>query len=291
MKSLLKTFSPFVASLIATVPLCGQDTYTPPTDQNDRMEQQDNDRPDQERDNLDSDSTDEMDQQQDADSQDQQGSMNESGQQTPNRQQQNETPQSDQSRSNMQRPGQDGQRVQEMATVGGQFMPTANGAYVNSVYTGGPLDKQGVQTGDVIVSLNGQQVRSGQEIDSILRELKSGDSVSVSIMRGGQSEEKQIELISREELMRVSNPQQNPDIAERQMQRPNTMRNNYGVDVLQRVDQRLADMEREIQNLRRELKQMRDTEQQRREGQPNMQQDSSDRDREMRQNSDAGDGG
>jgi len=55
---------------------------------------------------------------------------------------------------------------------------------VESVADDSPADKAGVHVGDIIVSLDGKDVKNANDIRSALREKKDGDSVRIEVQRG-----------------------------------------------------------------------------------------------------------
>lgn len=55
---------------------------------------------------------------------------------------------------------------------------------VESVANDSPADKAGVRVGDVIVSIDGKDVKSATDVRSALREKKEGDSVRIEVQRG-----------------------------------------------------------------------------------------------------------
>ncbi|WP_241480231.1 S1C family serine protease [Nocardiopsis halotolerans] len=58
----------------------------------------------------------------------------------------------------------------------------------NAVESGGPADEAGLRPGDVIVSLGGRPVNSGQELLAMLRSRTPGDEIEVGYERDGQRE-------------------------------------------------------------------------------------------------------
>ncbi len=58
----------------------------------------------------------------------------------------------------------------------------------NAVESGGPADQAGLEPGDVILSLDGRPVNSGQELLAMLRSRSPGDEVEVEYDRDGQRE-------------------------------------------------------------------------------------------------------
>lgn len=62
--------------------------------------------------------------------------------------------------------------------------PKDSGLLVGSVEDGSPADKSGIQTGDIIISLDGKEIESSSELRRALREKKDGDTVRVEVLRG-----------------------------------------------------------------------------------------------------------
>lgn len=55
---------------------------------------------------------------------------------------------------------------------------------VESVANDSPADKAGVRVGDVIVSIDGKDVKNATDVRAALREKKEGDSVRIEVQRG-----------------------------------------------------------------------------------------------------------
>lgn len=62
--------------------------------------------------------------------------------------------------------------------------PKDSGLLVGSVEDGSPADKSGIQTGDIIVSLDGKDIESASGLRRALREKKDGDTVRIEVLRG-----------------------------------------------------------------------------------------------------------
>lgn len=72
-------------------------------------------------------------------------------------------------------------RAETAATVGpGSTSAPANGAVVILVAPGSPADIAGVQPGDVLLSLDGNNVTSGAELDRILSGYEPGDRAQLT---------------------------------------------------------------------------------------------------------------
>ena len=65
-------------------------------------------------------------------------------------------------------------------------LPKPTGALVNSVEKGGPADKGGVEADDVIVKVDGRDVRSSNELPRIVTMIRPGTKITLSVWRKGQ---------------------------------------------------------------------------------------------------------
>lgn len=65
-------------------------------------------------------------------------------------------------------------------------LPVDHGLYVMSVTAGGAADKAGIQRGDIILALDGQEVRTSSELNAIRDKHKAGDTVDMEIDRNGK---------------------------------------------------------------------------------------------------------
>jgi S1-C subfamily serine protease len=63
---------------------------------------------------------------------------------------------------------------------------STQGALVSQVVEGSPADKAGIRTGDVILSVNGQNVKSNSELRNAVGLLRVGDKVDISLLRDGK---------------------------------------------------------------------------------------------------------
>lgn len=63
----------------------------------------------------------------------------------------------------------------------------ARGALVASVVAGGPASKAGVKVGDVILTVNGNHVRSGHDLAVKVTAIKPGSTATLGILRSGKA--------------------------------------------------------------------------------------------------------
>ena len=55
---------------------------------------------------------------------------------------------------------------------------------IESVNTGGAAEKAGLKAGDVIVKVNGQEMKNAKQVSSIARDTKPGDKVKIELLGG-----------------------------------------------------------------------------------------------------------
>ena len=68
-------------------------------------------------------------------------------------------------------------------------LPKAAGALVNSVEKGGPAEKAGVETGDIILRFDGKSVSSSSELPRIVGSTRPGSKSSMEVWRKGTTRE------------------------------------------------------------------------------------------------------
>jgi putative serine protease PepD len=68
------------------------------------------------------------------------------------------------------------------------------GVGVVDVVPGGPAAAAGIQPGDVIMSVDGQEAPSTDALGAVLAELEPGDTVPVVVLRGGNEQEVEVAL-------------------------------------------------------------------------------------------------
>ena len=64
-------------------------------------------------------------------------------------------------------------------------MKDIKGVYVAEVTDGGAAQKAGIQTGDVVVSINGNAVNTTTQLTEIVHQYRPGDEVTVKVVRDG----------------------------------------------------------------------------------------------------------
>ncbi len=72
-----------------------------------------------------------------------------------------------------------------------------DGLQVRAMHPASPAQAAGMQVGDVIFSLNGQAVRTREEMRAVLRALKPGDVLQVELLQGGAVRTLAVKLVER----------------------------------------------------------------------------------------------
>ena len=72
------------------------------------------------------------------------------------------------------------------AQTASQLGVNAYGVYVVEVVKGGPADKAGLQAGDRIVSVDGTEIASKDDLGTLMQKHAAGDTLSITIAREGQ---------------------------------------------------------------------------------------------------------
>ena len=73
-------------------------------------------------------------------------------------------------------------------------IPVEQGVLVGNVDAGGPAAAAGMQSGDVIVSINGVDVTDAAQVVMIMRESNIGDTLSISFIRDGATQTAEVTL-------------------------------------------------------------------------------------------------
>jgi serine protease Do len=74
----------------------------------------------------------------------------------------------------------------ESADVTSAKLPAPAGAVVEDVHTGSPAEKAGFKSGDVIVTFDGEKVRSARHLTRLVQETPEGREVTAVVVRSGE---------------------------------------------------------------------------------------------------------
>ena len=82
----------------------------------------------------------------------------------------------------------------------GEDIGTDRGVIVTAVEEESPSDIAGIKPGDIIVSINGDNVDSFQNLKETLCKYKPGETIKVGVIRDKQSEDINIELVGKDKI-------------------------------------------------------------------------------------------
>jgi serine protease Do len=87
--------------------------------------------------------------------------------------------------------GRIGVQIQEVSkeTADAFGLPKATGALVNMVEKGGPAEKAGVESGDIILKADGKTVNSSAELPRIITQVKPGNKVALQVWHKGATKD------------------------------------------------------------------------------------------------------
>jgi len=79
------------------------------------------------------------------------------------------------------------------------------GALVSQVVKGGPADKAGIETGDVIVEFDGKKVSDMNDLPRVVASTPVGKTVAVKVLRGGNVVDREVKIAEMEQKEEVAN--------------------------------------------------------------------------------------
>ncbi|MCM2985539.1 trypsin-like peptidase domain-containing protein [Bacillus safensis] len=89
--------------------------------------------------------------------------------------------------------------VYQKETLGLKTSQLNQGVYVKDIAAGSPAAKAGLKSEDVITGINGKQIKTGSELrHELYTNAKVGDTVSITLIRNGKQETKQVTLTQSE---------------------------------------------------------------------------------------------
>jgi serine protease Do len=93
--------------------------------------------------------------------------------------------------------GRIGVQIQDVSkeTADAFGLPKPGGALVNSVEKGGPAEKGGVEAGDIIVKVDGRDVRSSSELPRIIAAVRPGTKITLTVWRKSATKDLAVTVI------------------------------------------------------------------------------------------------
>ena len=122
--------------------------------------------------------------------------------------------------------GRIGVQIQEMTkeTADAFGLRNANGALVNSVERDGPAAKAGVQSGDIILKVEGRDVHSSTELPRIITTIRPGTKVNLTVWRKGSTKDIPVVVAEmKEDASASSAPRKGSNQPPKEKPKPNKM--------------------------------------------------------------------
>ncbi len=83
---------------------------------------------------------------------------------------------------------------QDVSTTVSQAYGIPVGCYIVSVTDGGAADQAGLQAGDVITGIQGEEVTTTEELNNIKNEYNAGDTITLTVVRSGETIDVEVTL-------------------------------------------------------------------------------------------------
>jgi putative serine protease PepD len=85
----------------------------------------------------------------------------------------------------------------QIDTTGASAPTATTGAVIGSVETGGPAESAGLQSGDVVTSIDGQAIDDSTDLSSYVNTKAPGDKIKMTVHRNGQTQQVDVTLQNR----------------------------------------------------------------------------------------------
>jgi serine protease Do len=119
--------------------------------------------------------------------------------------------------------GRIGVTIQEVTKEAAEAfgLKQAGGALVNSVEKGGPAEKGGVEAGDIIIKVDGRDVKSSNDLPRIISAVRPGTRINVVVWRKNATKDLAITVAEMKE--EAAEPQRRGGPAPKEKAKPNKM--------------------------------------------------------------------
>jgi serine protease Do len=120
--------------------------------------------------------------------------------------------------------GRIGVQIQELTKESADAfgLKQANGALVNGVEKDGPSAKAGVETGDIILKVDGRDVRSSNDLPRIITAIRPGTKITLTVWRKGAQKDIQVTVAEMKEDVASAQPRRGTP-APKEKAKPNRM--------------------------------------------------------------------
>jgi serine protease Do len=120
--------------------------------------------------------------------------------------------------------GRIGVQIQELSKEAAEAfgLRQANGALVNNVEKDGPSAKAGIESGDIILKVDGREVRSSNDLPRIITAIRPGTKITLTVWRKGASKDIAVTVAEMKEDA-AATPQRRGGPAPKEKAKPNRM--------------------------------------------------------------------
>jgi serine protease Do len=121
--------------------------------------------------------------------------------------------------------GRIGVQIQELTKEAAEAfgLRQANGALVNGVEAGGPAAKAGIESGDIILKVDGRDVHSSNDLPRIITAVRPGTKITLTVWRKGASRDIPVTVAEIKEDNAASPARKGGSPAPKEKAKPNRM--------------------------------------------------------------------
>ena len=121
--------------------------------------------------------------------------------------------------------GRIGVQIQELTKEAAEAfgLKQANGALVNGVEPNGPAAKAGIETGDIILKVDGRDVHSSNDLPRIITAIRPGTKITLTVWRKGASRDIPVTVAEIKEDNATSTARKGGSPAPKEKAKPNRM--------------------------------------------------------------------
>ncbi|MCL4793363.1 MAG: Do family serine endopeptidase [Bryobacteraceae bacterium] len=113
-----------------------------------------------------------------------------------------------------------------------------SGVIVMRVEPGGPADKAGLQSDDILMALNGKPIKDGDDLVSRVSEMPSGTEISITLDREGEKMTKKVTIRDRMEVFPDRFARRRPEMTDPGDASPTSARFGIGVRALSAAERK-----------------------------------------------------
>ena len=90
--------------------------------------------------------------------------------------------------------------VGAVSSAASEYYDLPDGLYISAVAEGSDAEKQGIQSGDMLLAVNGQAVATTYDVSAVKDGLKVGDTVTLTIYRDGKTFDVDVKLVDTNDI-------------------------------------------------------------------------------------------